>query len=86
MKNIDPYELRHATYNDNRVKDQKILSTLCPEDTLLLQLGDKKGKTVGIEYNDEYSHGHYDFSEDDDYEKGARSLVTDCMNDLGLEQ
>lgn len=110
MKNIDPYELRHATYNDNRVKDQKILSTLCPEDTLLLQLGDKKGKTVGIviinipddhpdtalytlylsledmEYNDEYLHGHYDFSEDDDYEKGARSLVTDCMNDLGLEQ
>ena len=99
MKNIDPYELRHATYNDNRVKDQKILSTLCPEDTLLLQLGDKKGKTVGIviinipddhpdtalytlylsledmEYNDEYSHGHYDFSEDDDYEKGARNRL-----------
>ena len=47
--------------------------------TLYLSLED-------MEYNDEYSHGHYDFSEDDDYEKGARSLVTDCMNDLGLEQ
>lgn len=110
MENVNPYDLMHATYNDNRVEDQRILSSLCPEDTLLLQLWDKKGKTVGIViinipdehpetalytlylsladmgYNNEYSHGHYDFSEDDDYETGARSIVDECMKDLGLEQ
>lgn len=83
MKNIDLYHLASELHHTSGVRNTAVIAKLCPDATIRVDFDNGLIAFIGPPdgYPDRMSlilDGWYDFS-NDDYRKGAETIVADVM-------